>query len=192
MEIPFLPHPSPLPSFSRNPTFLLSNSSQTELALLFFSSIFLRKLFSFIPLLDSHFILEIERFILFLLFLSFFLRRNVSLHTTRFRIISLLKFYFFLFFFSLSEYITFSTASKTFFNLPFFNEILRSNFIYAIFTPFFLLKEDSCLPLNKLKESKTRVSFRIFKRTKHVETKPIREISIQRLKKKERNNFSFR
>lgn len=153
MEIPFLPHPSPLPSFSRNPTFLLSNSSQTELALLFFSSIFLRKLFSFIPLLDSHFILEIERFILFLLFLSFFLRRNVSLHTTRFRIISLLKFYFFLFFFSLSEYITFSTASKTFFNLPFFKEILRSNFIYAIFTPFFLLKEDSCLPLNKLKES---------------------------------------
>lgn len=63
--------PSSLP-FSTNPTPVLSNSCQAELALLFFSSIFLRKLFSFIPLLDSHFILEIERFILSLLFPSFF------------------------------------------------------------------------------------------------------------------------
>lgn len=133
MEIPFLPHPSPLPSFSRNPTFLLSNSSQTDLALLFFSSIFLRKLFSFIPLLDSHFILEIERFILFLLFLSFFLRRNVSLHTTRFRIISLLKFYFFFSFFFLSRNILLSRLlqkpSSIFLSLTKF-------FVRILFTPF--------------------------------------------------------
>lgn len=96
--------------------------------------------------------------------LSFFLRRNISLHTTWFRIISLLKFYFFLLFFFfllLSEYITFSSASKTFFNLLFFNEILRSNFIYAIFTPFFPLKEDSCLSLY-VKRIENTPSFRIF------------------------------
>lgn len=67
----------------------------------------------------------------------------------------------FFFFLLLSEYITFSSASKTFFNLLFFNEILRSNFIYAIFTPFFPLKEDSCLSLY-VKRIENTPSFRIF------------------------------
>lgn len=54
--------------------------------------------------------------------LSFFLRRNISLHTTWFRIISLLKFYFFLLFFL-------SPSLGIYYFLECFENLLQSSFL---------------------------------------------------------------
>lgn len=93
--------------------------------------------------------------------LSFLLRRNISLHTTWFRIISLLKFYFFLLFFSFSfsRNILLSRVLRKPSSIIF---SLTKFFVRILFTPF--LRHSSLLKKilvyrYTLKESKTRLLF---------------------------------